>query len=578
MKHIAVVLAALLSLTLVAPAMAQPFADVPTDHWAYDAIAELAAKGLIEGYPDGAFRGDRAMTRYEMAMVVARVLARIEAIKIPPMPADLVRRAELTKTDAATRAALTATDKRLTGSITTLNRLVAEFRAELAALGVRVTAVEEELAALRARMDNTKVTGDARFRYNVFPAGPSGGGSANKHPDARMRTRLTFTGAIAPNATAVIRLTANNAANAGGINYDVRFGHNYVFNSVSFDMLYLDLRNTYGASLWRVGRQFYSLAPHGPYGVGLLYDPASSSAGGVTWPSLSAAHNTLPLAQTTTGTSDGILSRWVLGPLNVDLAIFRDNALSTAGSPGGPIGPGTGAGQTIRDNRLVRVTSSAILPGWTLGGSYFQEMVQPTAPAYALGGTGWGVDAAGTLIPGIRMYFDYASWKSNAAVASTKAWRVGGNLDLARLIGFSTWRPSLDLQYHDYGPLEGACQAWSAAGSPFTFGCVPINTYATTITFQQQAFNMKGYLARLNLTFSPAWSGSILYEAGAAYWPVTDNAYSEWWFRLAHTLAPRTTISFNYFLARGPHISSAGVVTVNDEFSKFYRAELTYSW
>ncbi|MGH2361504.1 MAG: S-layer homology domain-containing protein [bacterium] len=89
MKQIAVVLAAILSLALVAPALAQPFADVPTDHWAYDAIAELAAKGLVEGYPDGAFRGDRAMTRYEMAMVVARLLARIEAIKIPPLPADL---------------------------------------------------------------------------------------------------------------------------------------------------------------------------------------------------------------------------------------------------------------------------------------------------------------------------------------------------------------------------------------------------------------------------------------------------------------------------------------------------------
>ncbi|MDR7570917.1 MAG: S-layer homology domain-containing protein, partial [Armatimonadota bacterium] len=47
----AVVLA--LVLALVAPGFSQPFADVPTNHWAYDAIAELAAKGLIEGYPDG---------------------------------------------------------------------------------------------------------------------------------------------------------------------------------------------------------------------------------------------------------------------------------------------------------------------------------------------------------------------------------------------------------------------------------------------------------------------------------------------------------------------------------------------
>ncbi|MCL6553250.1 MAG: S-layer homology domain-containing protein, partial [Firmicutes bacterium] len=132
MKQLAVVLAATLTLTLVAPAFAQPFADVPTDHWAYDAIAELAAKGLIEGYPDGAFRGDRAMTRYEMAMVVARLLARIEAIKIPPLPPDLVRRAELAKAQAAEAAARTALDKRLTAKLATVQRLVAEFRAELA--------------------------------------------------------------------------------------------------------------------------------------------------------------------------------------------------------------------------------------------------------------------------------------------------------------------------------------------------------------------------------------------------------------------------------------------------------------
>src|SRR3972149_3451919 len=169
MKKVALAIAAWLVLTVVAPAFSQPFADVPTDHWAFDAIAELAAKGLIEGYPDGAFKGDRAVTRYEMAMVVARLLARIEAIKIPPLPPDLVRRAELQKADAATRAAFAAADTVLRTKLATIQRLVAEFRAELAALGVRVTAVEEELAAVRARLDNTKITGDFRSRYNVYP-------------------------------------------------------------------------------------------------------------------------------------------------------------------------------------------------------------------------------------------------------------------------------------------------------------------------------------------------------------------------------------------------------------------------
>src|SRR5207248_9840952 len=51
--------ATVLVFAMISPAFAQPFADTPTNHWAYDAIAELAAKGLVEGYPDG----DRKSTR-----------------------------------------------------------------------------------------------------------------------------------------------------------------------------------------------------------------------------------------------------------------------------------------------------------------------------------------------------------------------------------------------------------------------------------------------------------------------------------------------------------------------------------
>ena len=40
-------------------AAANPFSDVPRDHWAYDAVTQLAADGVVEGYGDGTFRGDR---------------------------------------------------------------------------------------------------------------------------------------------------------------------------------------------------------------------------------------------------------------------------------------------------------------------------------------------------------------------------------------------------------------------------------------------------------------------------------------------------------------------------------------
>jgi len=154
MRQFAMAVATVLVFAMISPAFAQPFADTPTNHWAYDAIAELAAKGLVEGYPDGTFKGDRAMTRYEMAMVVARLLARIESIQIPtPAPSA---KPEVTGSD-----------------IQSIQRLVNEFRAELAAKNVRLTAVEEELNAMKAKLSNVRITGGLRFREELKQKNPN---------------------------------------------------------------------------------------------------------------------------------------------------------------------------------------------------------------------------------------------------------------------------------------------------------------------------------------------------------------------------------------------------------------------
>lgn len=57
-------------------AAANPFADVPADHWAYEAVAQLAAEGIIEGYGDGSYRGQQEITRFEMAQMIAREIGR----------------------------------------------------------------------------------------------------------------------------------------------------------------------------------------------------------------------------------------------------------------------------------------------------------------------------------------------------------------------------------------------------------------------------------------------------------------------------------------------------------------------
>ncbi|MCR5662545.1 MAG: S-layer homology domain-containing protein [bacterium] len=118
--------AAVFAVTMAAPAFAAPlFPDVPENHWARDAVATLAAKGIVEGYPDGTFKGDRAATRWEVAMVVARLLAKMEQEH-----ATFATKAELAE----------------------LQKLVDALRSELDALGVRVNKLEDDVNKLDLRV------------------------------------------------------------------------------------------------------------------------------------------------------------------------------------------------------------------------------------------------------------------------------------------------------------------------------------------------------------------------------------------------------------------------------------------
>jgi hypothetical protein len=111
--------------TSVALQAAPLFPDVPENHWAKDAVAALAAKGLVEGYPDGTFKGDRSASRWETAMIVARLLAKMEQAH-----ATFATKAELDE----------------------LRKLVNALREELDALGVRVTNLEEDVELIDRRV------------------------------------------------------------------------------------------------------------------------------------------------------------------------------------------------------------------------------------------------------------------------------------------------------------------------------------------------------------------------------------------------------------------------------------------
>ena len=142
------VLAMAMALGVTASAYAaNPFSDVPAGHWAYDSINKLAAAGVIEGYGDTTFGGDKLMTRYEMAQIVAKAMAKGANV----------------------------------------DKLAAEFADELDNLGVRV-------AALEKKADNVKITGQIRYEY----ADRNGDLEKTKGSIAknRLRTRLFVNGAI----------------------------------------------------------------------------------------------------------------------------------------------------------------------------------------------------------------------------------------------------------------------------------------------------------------------------------------------------------------------------------------------
>ena len=141
-KRLVTLLAGLLTVLSMGFGLAQ-FSDVPAGHWAKEAVEALAAKGIIVGFPDGTFRGNEGLTRYQAALIIYRLLQQIEE--------ELKARGE-----SPTLEAMSAED------LEALKNAVQELAAELAALGVRVSALEdsaatkEDIARLEALIEELK--------------------------------------------------------------------------------------------------------------------------------------------------------------------------------------------------------------------------------------------------------------------------------------------------------------------------------------------------------------------------------------------------------------------------------------
>lgn len=194
---------------------ANPFSDVPAGHWAYDAVNKLAAEGVVEGYPDGTYGGDRLMTRYEMAQIVAKAMAKGANV----------------------------------------DKLAAEFADELDSLGVRV-------ANLEKKADNVRITGQIRYEY-----GDRNGDmqkTKGKVAQHRLRSRIfvngninedwSYTGRFENNQSLknssgddTVRLNqAYVSGRLGGVKLIAGKGDHYTGNGFVYDDTAEFIRATYG--------------------------------------------------------------------------------------------------------------------------------------------------------------------------------------------------------------------------------------------------------------------------------------------------------------------------------------------
>lgn len=128
MKHISLrlALAALLTGAAVTASAANPFSDVKPTDWSYQAVEKLSAEGVVEGYPDGTFKGDKPITRYEMSQIVAKLMAK--------------------------EGSLSADQK------ASVEKLSSEYADELKNLGVRVSELEKKVS-------DTQVILNLRLHY-----------------------------------------------------------------------------------------------------------------------------------------------------------------------------------------------------------------------------------------------------------------------------------------------------------------------------------------------------------------------------------------------------------------------------
>ena len=143
-------LAAFFAATAFTVSAANPFADVDTSSWAYQAVSQLSDQGVVDGYPDGTFKGDKNVSRYELAQIIARLMAKEESLN--------------------------------DSQKATVQRLSAEYADDLQNLGVRVKELEKKTGNL-STITEIRVQDIPRYD-NVYKD------SKSSHDELSLRVRI----------------------------------------------------------------------------------------------------------------------------------------------------------------------------------------------------------------------------------------------------------------------------------------------------------------------------------------------------------------------------------------------------
>jgi len=269
MKRLSIlVVLAFVMTTMVASA--NPFSDVPFSHWAYDAVNKLAAKGIIQGYPDGTYKGEKHVTRYALAMVTAKMLANVEQMMEKGFGSNLVTKSDLQ----------------------TLEKLTVEFADELALLGVKVTALEDDMQVVKedvstlkkdvegikdymakGGMEKVKLSGDMLVRHSSLIHNRDWNNAVTlgntNNAQTQTQLRFQFKANIDENIVAVARwhMLDKVDSQVGVANNASAWGNNALGNGIrnngdasgNLDLAYLHIKDMFRfGGDFTFGRNFYT--------------------------------------------------------------------------------------------------------------------------------------------------------------------------------------------------------------------------------------------------------------------------------------------------------------------------------